>query len=207
MAKHSPTTRRDSSLHQRRYMKRRILTTVFVLLIGAGLIVLDRLGLLGTQTNSDYEKYHDRTFAVVRVIDGDTFDIDIPDGKYESTRIRLWGVDTPETVKPDSPVEHFGPEASRFTKQQCLNKTVRLELLPDKTRGKHGRLLAYVYFPDGTMLNAQLISEGYGYADPRFDHPRKKDFAKLQKQARDAKLGLWKAVRNQDLPYYYRKSN
>jgi len=48
----------------------------------------------------DTEKYHGKTFTVSNVVDGDTIDIDVPDGEYEHTRIRLWGIDTPESKSP-----------------------------------------------------------------------------------------------------------
>ena len=61
---------------------------------------------------SDLEKYHGKTFTTVNVIDGDTFDIDIPDGRSEHTRIRLLGIDTPETKSEHSGEMYFGPEAA-----------------------------------------------------------------------------------------------
>ena len=64
--------------------------------------------------SGDIEKYNAKTFAVIHVVDGDTLDINISDGRYNHTRIRLWGIDTPETKKPNSPVMYFGPEASDF---------------------------------------------------------------------------------------------
>jgi micrococcal nuclease len=67
-------------------------------------------------------------------------------------------------------------------------------------------LLAYVFLPDGRMLNSVLVAEGYGYADPRYEHRYKASFARLQRQAMEARAGLWKDVRNEDLPYYYRES-
>jgi endonuclease YncB( thermonuclease family) len=54
------------------------------------------------------------------------------------------------------------------------------------------------------MLNRLLIREGYGYSDPRFDHRYKNEFDRLQRRAMRGKLGLWKDVRQEDLPYYYR---
>lgn len=178
---------------------------VMILLVAGALILADRLGVFGQRTLPDFETYHGKTFRVTRVIDGDTLDIDHPDRRngHRTTRIRLWGVDTPETVRQNTPVRHFGPEASEFTKRRCRNAHVRLQLLPERTRGLHGRLLAYVYLPDGRMLNAELIVRGCGYADPRFDHPRKREFAGLQRQARDRRRGLWENARPEDLPHYY----
>jgi endonuclease YncB( thermonuclease family) len=205
---------------------------VAAMLIVAGLIAGDHLGVFGRRpatkpglyrpdaetlarnNAADMRTYHNKSFKVTRVVDGDTLDVDIRDeiqGK-EFTRIRLWGVDTPETVKPNTPKQHFGPEATRFTKDFCLGmaKTVRLELVKDckKTRGKYGRLLAYVSLRSAAgekalCLNAELIRRGFGYSDPRFGHPRKKEFHELQRLARQGGVGLWADARNDDLPDYY----
>jgi endonuclease YncB( thermonuclease family) len=199
---------------------------VAAMLIVAGLIVGDRMGVFGRPKQSEYRPdaatiarnntadrrtYHDKSFKVTGVVDGDTLDVDVRDevlGK-RSTRIRLWGVDTPETVKPNTPKQHFGTEASRFTRNFCMDKTVRLELVKGRdTRGKYGRLLAYVSLPAAgerpLCLNAELIRRGYGYCDPRYPHPRKADFRDLQRRARQSGVGLWADAGDDDLPYYYR---
>src|SRR5512139_3444458 len=89
---------------------------------------------------------------VVRVVDGDTIKVKI--GRVTET-VRLIGVDTPETVHPNRPVEYFGREASTFTKRKAQGKRVWLEDDPECTnRDRYGRLLRYVYLPDGTLLNA-----------------------------------------------------
>ena len=130
----------------------------------------------------DFEKYHDKTFTVVKVIDGDTLDINIPDGQYKTTRIRLIGVDTPETKKPNMPVMYFGQEASEFTRTHTLGKqvVVLLDTLT-KTRDRYGRLLGYIKLPNGTILNELLISEGYGYAYTPFKHSFSNKYNQLQK--------------------------
>ena len=150
------------------------------------------------------EKYDGKTFLVVNVVDGDTLDVGVPDGKFGRTRIRLWGVDTPETVKPNTPPQHFGLEASEFVKRTCQDETVTLRLEPRQTRDKHNRLLAYVILSDGRMLNRALIEAGYGYADLRFRHKHMTEFKRLQREAKQARRGLWKNPTNSDLPYYYR---
>ncbi|MGB2819913.1 MAG: thermonuclease family protein, partial [Phycisphaerae bacterium] len=177
------------------------------LVVVGGVIVADRLGLFGIrpqEPRSDYERYHGQSFRVVHVVDGDTIDVDAPDGENACTRVRFWGVDTPETKHPHKRVQHFGPEADGFTRSACGGKVVKLELLAGKTRGTHGRLLAYVALPDGRMLNRELIRLGFGYADPRYDHPHKEEFLQLQAEAKEARRGLWKDAADEDLPYYYR---
>jgi len=109
-----------------------------------------------------------------------------------------------ETVKPDSPVEYFGPEATAFVRRSVGGKTVSLQLDPMRTRDKYGRLLAYVILPDGRNLNLDIVATGHGYADPRFDNPLKRDVARAQREARKAVRGLWAEVKASDLPRYYR---
>jgi len=189
-----------------RYLARRALWTAGVALALAGLVVADRLGAFGRAAQPDWERYHDRTFKVVRVIDGDTLEIDSPDrrGGFGTTRIRLWGVDTPETVKPDTPVQHFGQEATRFLRHAVLGKIVTVKLYRPRTRDAYDRLLAYVIGPDGKDLNERIIGTGHGYADPRFPHPLRTRYRMCQSEAMKARAGLWKEAVDDDLPYYYR---
>ena len=77
-----------------------------------------------TQDVNDWDKYNEKSFIVVKVIDGDTIDINIPDGNYTITRIRLLGIDTPETKNPYTDVMYFGPEASKFTADIVLGQQV-----------------------------------------------------------------------------------
>jgi len=170
------------------------------------LVLADRLGLFGQPAPDDFEIYHDKSFSVVTILDGDTLDVAMADQRTgrPHTRIRFWGVDTPELAKEDRPVQHYALQASEFTRRLCLDKPVRLELLPQRTRDKYDRLLAYVYLPDGRMLNRRLVAEGFAYADPRFEHPYQSEFRRLQRQTKDAHRGLWKNLEPTDLPYYYR---
>ncbi len=148
----------------------------------------------------DFEKYNQQTFTVTKVVDGDTIDINITDGKYDSTRIRLWGVDTPETKHPEKNVMYFGPEAVQFTQRMCLLKKVTLYLDKKTTRGKYGRILAYVQLPDGKFLNEILLTQGYAYADTRFRHDFYYKYKQLESLARGQKKGLWQEVTPQQMP-------
>ena len=155
------------------------------------------------QLSYDIQKYDAKSFTVVNVVDGDTIDIDIPDIKYETTRIRLLGVDTPETKNPKTGPMYFGRQASEFTKELTLGKKITVFL--DKngnTRGKYGRLLAYVKLPDGSFLNEVLLKEGYAYADLRFRHSLYQKYSQLESLARNSKAGLWKEVTKAQLPYW-----
>ena len=171
-----------------------------VLLVLAGLVVYERgFGRLGQQ--DDYSRYHNEVFEVVRVLDGDTFDIDVADGRHPTTRIRLWGVDTPEVAGSPGGAMHYGAEASAFTRRRLLGRNVRVVLSPTRTRGKYGRLLAYVYVePSGLMFNELLLEHGYAYADWRFAHPNKRQFKAIEKRARSQGVGLWAEVTLEQMP-------
>ena len=107
--------------------------------------------------------------------------------------IRLIGVDTPETVDPRKPVQCFGKEASDKAKQMLTGQRVRIEEDPSQgTYDKYGRLLAYIFLPDGTLFDEYLIAEGYGH-EYTYDTPYKyqKEFRAAETDARVEKKGLW----------------
>jgi micrococcal nuclease len=106
--------------------------------------------------------------------------------------VRLIGVDTPETVAPGEPVGCFGPEASSFTRAVSTGQRVRLEFDTDRT-DRFGRTLAYVYLPDEIFLNATLVEQGYGYAYTVFPFRYLEQFRALEREAREARRGLWAA--------------
>lgn len=159
-----------------------------------------------TPAGGDYVRYHDRTFTVTRVVDGDTLDIDIPDRDKPTTRIRLWGVDTPEVKGSPKGEMYWGQEASEFAKKTLTGTRVRIELVENNTRGKYGRLLAYVYDAETDLFfNETLLRGGYAYADRRFPHPRRDAFITLETQARQNGVGLWRNVTEEQLPGWRRR--
>jgi micrococcal nuclease len=129
-------------------------------------------------------------------VDGDTVRVRIDSpfaGLKALETIRMIGVDTPETVHPSRPVEHFGREASDYTKSRLLGKTVYLAFDWD-FRDRYGRLLAYIYLdaPEGPRcFNAALIQEGYAHAYTRFAFQFMDEFRALEEDARREKRGLW----------------
>lgn len=158
--------------------------------------------------NCDFKKYHTKTFIVVNIVDGDTIDIDVPDGQDNHTRIRFWGIDTPETKHPKTGVMYFGPEAADFTAKSALGKKVRVYLdEANQTRGKYGRVLAYVQLPNGRFLNEVLLTEGFAYADSRFRHSFYHKYKQLEASAHRRKKGLWEKVTHEQLPKWRRNSN
>jgi endonuclease YncB( thermonuclease family) len=207
------TKKKRSKYAMRRTTRNGLIAAVFFVLLPA-LLVLDRQygDLLRkpieqtTYAEGDWQKYHNRTFRVNEVIDGDTLDIDIPDGQFPDTRVRLLGVDTPETKHPSLPVMHYGPEASEFAAKMALGQTVTLKLdTVGDIRDRYGRLLAYVVLPDGTVLNAELIRQGYGYAYLSFPHSDSRDYEILMDQAIAEKKGLWQAAARDNLPKWLKQ--
>jgi micrococcal nuclease len=127
---------------------------------------------------------HAEIYKVKRAVDGDTLLLN------NGERVRLIGVDTPETKHPQKPVEYFGREAYLFTKQMVDGKEARFEFEGPK-RDRYGRLLAYVYLSDGTFLNAEIIKQGYGFAYTRFPFKHMEEFRKYEREARENRRGLW----------------
>jgi endonuclease YncB( thermonuclease family) len=125
---------------------------------------------------------------VARVVDGDTF-VATVGGRGE--RVRVIGVDTPETVAPGRPVEPYGRQASAFAERFLAGATVLLagDVEP---RDRYGRLLAYVWLPDGTFWNALLAAEGYAQQltiPPNVAYAGL--FGRLVAEARRKDRGLW----------------
>lgn len=168
--------------------------------VAAAGVLADRT-LHPPRPEDDHTRYHDRSFRVVRVVDGDTLDIDVPDGDKAVTRIRLWGVDAPELGHGDGPDWYFAAEATAFAERVLAGETVQVVLSPARTRGKYGRLLAYVYLErGGRMFNEMLLEEGYAYADLRFEHHDYRQFKLIERRARREGRGLWAGVTLEDMP-------
>lgn len=129
-------------------------------------------------------------YSVVRVIDGDTVVVWY---RGEEVTVRLMGMDTPEVVDPRKPVECFGPEASAQGKTLLTGKDVRL--VPDPTQDqfdKYGRMLAYLYLPDGILYNEWMIRHGYAHEYTyKKAYEFQKDFKAAQAAAKAEQIGFW----------------
>ena len=128
--------------------------------------------------------------SVDYVVDGDTVDM-IIDGVNE--RVRLIGIDTPETKKENTPIQCFGPEATAFT-QSLLPEGTPVYLERDvEARDIYGRLLAYAYRVDtGTFVNLELVRQGYAHPltiPPNVAHTS--EFVDAARAAEAADVGLW----------------
>lgn len=128
---------------------------------------------------------------MVRVVDGDTIQVQVG-GTRE--RVRYIGVDTPESVKPGSPVECHGKAAARENQRLVAGERVRL-VRDVEARDRYGRLLAYVYRErDDRFLNAALVRGGFARPltiPPNVRHAD--DFVRLAREARRSRRGLWRA--------------
>lgn len=129
-------------------------------------------------------------YRVTRVTDGDTLHVHV-DGTDE--KVRLIGIDAPETVDPRKEVQCFGGEASGMMEDLADDKLVRIEYDDSQgVRDTYGRLLAYVYLEDGQMLNRKMLAEGYAY-EYTYMKPYKyqQEFRELQTLAKISGRGLW----------------
>jgi micrococcal nuclease len=131
---------------------------------------------------------------ITTVIDGDTLDVT---WAGRSERVRLLGVDTPETVDPHRPIGCYGPEAAAFTTRRLGGRTVRLRF-DRQRRDRYGRLLAYVEV-DGGRFNDELLAGGYArllVIPPNGRHAR--TMLDRELAARSAARGLWGACPDDD---------
>ena len=135
-------------------------------------------------------RFFSQPCKIARVIDGDTAHVRC-DGKYE--KLRLVGIDTPETKHPFKPVEYYGPEASARAKALLLkgDKVWLAAARSGSKRGKYKRLLVYLFMSDGTMFNAKMVEEGYAFAMRRYPHVYMKRFVRLEGRAKAANRGMW----------------
>ncbi|MEI6352545.1 MAG: thermonuclease family protein [Candidatus Nomurabacteria bacterium] len=144
-------------------------------------------------------------YKIVKVVDGDTLDIERIDGEKvlgikDTESVRLLGINTPETVDPRKPVECFGKESSNYLKNIASGRDVAIEL--DSTQGnldRYGRVLAYVYIKkEGVkdqnifMLNSDMIKNGYAYEYTyELPYKYKDEFKMLETVSKNNHIGLW----------------
>lgn len=133
-----------------------------------------------------------RTGEVVRIVDGDTIHVLLADGTKE--KVRYIGIDTPESVKPNTPVQCFAKAASARNAELVGGERVRL-VTDVEERDRYGRLLAYVFrVRDGEFVNAALVRDGFATQatfPPNVAH--EDEFRRLARDARRAGRGLWGA--------------
>jgi len=132
-------------------------------------------------------------YAIDHYVDGDTIAVNM-NGKVET--IRFIGIDTPETHKPNTPVQCYGPAAAAHTQTVIKNAGGKVRLVSDSlstNRDRYDRLLRYVYLPDGTDVNELNVREGYAFYYPYFPFTKSDAFKADQAAAQKANKGLWSA--------------
>ena len=164
---------------KKRLIRRMILPLLLIIAAFIGITSNDELNLLSVQSES---------YTVVRVVDGDTIIVDM---NRTNQRIRLIGLDAPESVHPDEERNvEYGEIAAAFTTEHLEGKIVTLEYDVEK-RDQYNRILAYVYL-DGKMFNETLIEEGHAKVTTYPPNVRYTDsFVALQKQAQKDGKGIW----------------
>jgi micrococcal nuclease len=156
----------------------------FWLLAVLAALVVYRLAHHAGETTAP-EALAEGVYEVARVVDGDTLLL------ANHARVRLIGVDTPETVRPEHPVERWGPEASRFTQDFIGRGPVRLTFDQER-KDRFERFLVYVWV-DERLLNEELLRAGLARAELGFHYSQamKKRFREAERAAQRERLGLW----------------
>lgn len=154
--------------------------------LAAALLLLAACGQTGTV---DAPRPDANVGLVTRVVDGDTAEIEFEGRELD---VRFIGIDTPETVAPDQPVECFGPQASEYVEGRLEGQQVRLEFDVERL-DRFGRTLAYIWVGD-ELFNETLVREGYALVTtfpPNVKYVER--FQQAQTEAREADRGLWRA--------------
>ena len=164
-------------------MKRLLISIVMVML--AGLVLASPAQAYPTMPQGVQGPY-----TVLKVVDGDTIHVN---ANGQKLKIRMIGLDTPETVDPRKPVQCFGREASAQAKTILGGQQVYLETDPSQdTIDKYGRTLAYVWTASGRLFNLDMIADGYAF-EYTYDLPYRyqADFKTAEGDARTQSRGLW----------------
>ena len=173
----------------RRLTPKKVISLVSAIIVLA-IAVSQQMGWLEQPKQATVEN-NPGLYTITRYIDGDTIAIDM-NGTPET--IRMVGVDTPETHKPNTPVQCYGPAAAAYTKNLIANAggKVRLESDPkSQNRDRYKRLLRYVYLTDGRLVQLESVRNGYGFAYTSFPFTKSAEFVAAQADAKASAKGLW----------------
>jgi endonuclease YncB( thermonuclease family) len=162
-----------------------------ILLIG--FVILEQPGWMRARQTDDMTAYHGQRVRVQRIIDGDSFEIDLPDALHHTptTRVVLFGVNAPEPERNGQPAQPFAKDAADLAAANLTNAPISLWLESHQTRDSIGRLLAHVELQDGAFLTEKLLEAGLAKTDERWPHSRMTRYAQLQLAAQRHALGIW----------------
>lgn len=154
--------------------------------------------------SDDWTTFDHQRFHVSKVVDGDTIDIQTPDG-LPDTRVRLIGMDAPELVDSSTSLPaHWAEKSDSYLRARIGGRSVTLRLEPVETRDRYGRLLAYIYLTDGDCINMDMVRTGHAYADRRFMHSWRAQYEQVENEARKKERGLWAGLTELDMPAWRR---
>lgn len=189
----------------RQRAKRRLVTWMVVAGLCTILVVADYQGWLSVH-GGDWWRYHGGVFEVSRVVDGNTLIVRKSGGDDPQTAIvRLCGIDAAQAApeshqRPLDPNAPMDDAATLLMRQLVRGQPVWLQLT--RHRDQQGRLLAYVYLPDGTMLNERLLADGVAVVHGRDGHRLSDRFILILEQARANAFGVWSSgVELPNLPH------
>lgn len=167
-----------------KYIKNKYIAITLLALLALGSFYFNEVHLSNKETALDVNI----TYKHAKCVDGDTF-------KLDKRTVRMLAIDTPETVKPNTPVQAFGPEASKLT-CNLLSKANNISLKQDKgnTHDQYDRTLAWVY-ADDVFIQEELLKKGYAkikFVDNKtIDQSILKKLKKAENYAKSNKLGIW----------------
>ncbi len=168
-----------------------IAALILVVLLGIGISSKDASQIANGITNF-LAPSQPGLYSVTYVNDGDTITVRGTNNLEE--KVRFIGLDTPEKNHPSRPVQCYSFAATAHLEKLIGDNDVKLVADPTNTnRDRYDRLLRYVYLPDGTLLNAKMIEDGYGFAYTAFPVTKMDEFMTLEEEARQANRGLWSA--------------
>lgn len=169
-----------------------LLSLLLLLLIGAGISAKDAQTITDSFAGNFLSINQPGLYVVSQIFDGDTIEVRGTNGRKD--KVRFIGIDTPEKNHPSRPVQCFSYAATDHLTQLIGDSDVKLVADPtNSNRDRYDRLLRYVYLPDGTLLNAKMIEDGYAFAYTSFPVTKMDEFIKLEDEAREAGRGLWSA--------------
>lgn len=177
-------TLNDAERFLKRNVKNKSVQVVLVALLGVGFYFYNDVYLNSISSSHLVENNYNK----VTCVDGDTF-------KLDGVTMRMLAIDTPETVKPNTPVQPFGKEASSFT-CDAITKAKNIEIKQDKgnEKDRYDRELVWVLV-DGELLQEKIIEEGLGeikYVQKKtVDKKYLSDLNKAQEKAQNEKKGIW----------------
>jgi len=179
---------------------------MLVMIVGIILtsIAADHAGVFGYR-GDDWKAFDKQRFFVSKIVDGDTVYIHSLANPTSETKVRLLGIDAPEMSAEGGLPAYWAEQATTYLRVRALHQSVIVRLESTKTRDKYGRLLAYLYLSESDDLNLDCVRDGQAYADRRFRHSLQTQFEQAEGAARKARSGLWKDVRDDQMPEWRRR--